>query len=79
MEYSPYPTICAYPALSDVLVQYEPHVLIFGLHRAAYELMSALNMQVYALEKVLKIKKDPVTQVLFMDEAMKVRVYFQFW
>jgi len=41
--------------------------------------MSALNMQVYALEKVLKIKKDPVTQVLFMDEAMKVRVYFQFW
>lgn len=26
----------------------------------------------YTLEKVLALKKDPVTQVVFLDEAMKV-------
>ncbi len=30
--------------------------------------------QVYTLEKVLILKKDPSTQVIFLDEAMKVRV-----
>lgn len=29
-------------------------------------------IQVYTLEKVLKVKKDPVSQALFLDEAMKV-------
>jgi hypothetical protein len=29
--------------------------------------------QVYTLEKVLKIKKDTVTQTVFLDEAIKVR------
>ena len=29
-------------------------------------------LQVYALEKVLKIKKDTSTHVVFLDEAMKV-------
>ena len=32
------------------------------------------NAQVYTLEKVLVLKKDPVTQVVFLDEAMKVGV-----
>ncbi len=26
----------------------------------------------YTLEKVLKLKKDPISQVVFLDEAMKV-------
>ena len=30
------------------------------------------RQQVYTLEKVLVVKKDPVTQVVFLDEAMKV-------
>lgn len=28
--------------------------------------------QVYSLEKVLKMKKDPISQIVFLDEAMKV-------
>jgi hypothetical protein len=27
---------------------------------------------VYTLEKVLKMKKDPISQIVFLDEAMKV-------
>ena len=34
---------------------------------------SCSRSQVYTLEKVLVVKKDPVTQVIFLDEAMKVR------
>lgn len=30
------------------------------------------DLQVYTLEKVLKLKKDPVSQIVFLDEAMKV-------
>lgn len=30
------------------------------------------NEQVYTLEKVLKIKKDPLTQADFLEEVMKV-------
>ena len=30
-------------------------------------------MQVYTLEKVLKLKKDAITQASFLDEAMTVR------
>jgi hypothetical protein len=30
-------------------------------------------MKIYTLEKVLKLKKDTVTQTVFLDEAMKVR------
>ena len=30
------------------------------------------DRQVYTLEKVLKLKKDPVSQIVFLDEAMKV-------
>lgn len=30
------------------------------------------DIQVYTLEKVLKMKKDPISQVVFLDEAMKV-------
>jgi hypothetical protein len=29
--------------------------------------------KIYTLEKVLKLKKDTVTQTIFLDEAMKVR------
>lgn len=31
-----------------------------------------INSQVYTLEKVLKMKKDTLSQVVFLDEAMKV-------
>lgn len=30
------------------------------------------DAQVYTLEKVLKMKKDPISQIIFLDEAMKV-------
>lgn len=30
------------------------------------------DAQVYTLEKVLKLKKDPISQIVFLDEAMKV-------
>jgi hypothetical protein len=30
------------------------------------------DKQVYTLEKVLKIKKDPITQTEFLDDVMKV-------
>lgn len=29
--------------------------------------------QVYTLEKVLRVKKDPASGMAFLDEAMKVR------
>ena len=32
----------------------------------------SINQQVYTLEKVLKLKKDTGTGVMFLDEAMKV-------
>lgn len=35
--------------------------------------MRSINQQVYTLERVLKLKKDPGTGVMFLDEAMKVR------
>ena len=31
-------------------------------------------VQVYTLEKVLKVKKDTVSQMVFLDEAMKVSI-----
>ena len=34
--------------------------------------VNCCDLQVYALEKVLKLKKDPVSQIVFLDEAMKV-------
>ncbi|KAI0044340.1 hypothetical protein FA95DRAFT_1497209 [Auriscalpium vulgare] len=34
--------------------------------------MTGACIKVYTLEKVLKLKKDPVSQVVFLDEAMKV-------
>ncbi|KAF8908809.1 Golgi transport complex subunit 5-domain-containing protein [Mucidula mucida] len=36
------------------------------------EQMSSCCIKVYTLEKVLKLKKDTVTQSVFLDEAMKV-------
>ena len=33
------------------------------------------DKQVYTLEKVLKIKKDPITQTEFLDDVMKVGSY----
>ncbi|EMD33616.1 hypothetical protein CERSUDRAFT_117729 [Gelatoporia subvermispora B] len=36
------------------------------------EEMADCCIKVYTLEKVLKLKRDPVTQVVFLDEAMKV-------
>ena len=34
--------------------------------------LDCCDLQVYTLEKVLKLKKDPVSQIVFLDEAMKV-------
>ncbi|VDC03616.1 unnamed protein product [Peniophora sp. CBMAI 1063] len=34
--------------------------------------MTGACIKVYILEKVLKLKKDPVSQIVFLDEAMKV-------
>ena len=34
--------------------------------------MAECCIKVYTLEKVLALKKDPVSQVVFLDEAMKV-------
>lgn len=34
--------------------------------------MAGACVKVYTLEKVLKMKKDPVSQIVFLDEAMKV-------
>ncbi|KZT65969.1 hypothetical protein DAEQUDRAFT_813938 [Daedalea quercina L-15889] len=38
---------------------------------ALIEEMTSCCVKVYALENVLKLKKDPMTQVVFLDEAMK--------
>jgi hypothetical protein len=38
---------------------------VFNTGTGAYD-------QVYTLEKVLKIKKDPITQTEFLDDVMKV-------
>lgn len=34
--------------------------------------LNGYDAQVYTLEKVLKLKKDPISQIVFLDEAMKV-------
>jgi hypothetical protein len=34
--------------------------------------LNGYGAQVYTLEKVLKLKKDPISQIVFLDEAMKV-------
>jgi hypothetical protein len=34
--------------------------------------LNGYDTQVYTLEKVLKLKKDPISQIVFLDEAMKV-------
>jgi hypothetical protein len=34
--------------------------------------MAGACVKVYTLEKVLKLKKDPVSQIVFLDESMKV-------
>lgn len=34
--------------------------------------MAGACVKVYTLEKVLKLKKDPISQIVFLDEAMKV-------
>ena len=42
-----------------------------GEHKARVR-GDALTAQVYTLEKVLRIKRDPTTQLEFLDEVMKV-------
>ncbi|KAI0250167.1 Golgi transport complex subunit 5-domain-containing protein [Lactifluus subvellereus] len=39
---------------------------------ALIEDMTGACVKVYTLEKVLKLKKDPISQIVFLDEAMKV-------
>lgn len=41
-------------------------------HERTSKLTRRLSFQVYTLEKVLRVKKDPATQTPFLDEAMKV-------
>jgi hypothetical protein len=42
------------------------------LHKGKLSSENSAYDQVYTLEKVLKIKKDPVTQTEFLDDVMKV-------
>jgi len=37
--------------------------------------LSQCCIKVYTLERVLKLKKDPISQVVFLDEAMKASAY----
>ena len=46
---------------------------LWGSLESLIEEMADCCIKVYTLEKVLKIKRDPVTEVVFLDEAMKVR------
>ena len=45
---------------------------LWGSLESLIEEMADCCVKVYTLEKVLKIKRDPVTDVVFLDEAMKV-------
>ncbi|KAH9940460.1 uncharacterized protein BXZ73DRAFT_98890 [Epithele typhae] len=45
---------------------------LWGSLESLIEEMADCCIKVYTLEKVLKVKRDPVTDVVFMDEAMKV-------
>ena len=42
------------------------------MHKGRFEMCNSAYDQVYTLEKVLKIKKDPITQTEFLDDVMKV-------
>ncbi len=45
---------------------------LWGSLESLIEEMADCCVKVYTLEKVLKVKRDPVTDVVFLDEAMKV-------
>ncbi|KAI0633283.1 Golgi transport complex subunit 5-domain-containing protein [Trametes polyzona] len=45
---------------------------LWGSLESLVEEMADCCIKVYTLEKVLKVKRDPVTDVVFLDEAMKV-------
>ncbi|KAI0769620.1 Golgi transport complex subunit 5-domain-containing protein [Trametes elegans] len=45
---------------------------LWGSIESLIEEMADCCIKVYTLEKVLKVKRDPVTDVVFLDEAMKV-------
>jgi len=45
---------------------------LWGSLESLIEEMADCCIKVYTLEKVLKMKKDPTTHILFLDEAMKV-------
>lgn len=46
---------------------------LWGSLESLIEEMADCCIKVYTLEKVLRVKRDPVTDVVFLDEAMKVR------
>ena len=45
---------------------------LWGSLESLIEEMADCCIKVYTLEKVLRIKRDPVTDIVFLDEAMKV-------
>ena len=45
---------------------------LWGSLESLIEEMADCCVKVYTLEEVIKIKRDPVTDVVFLDEAMKV-------
>ena len=47
---------------------------LFLLYLSATPFDAGISAQVYTLEKVLKLKKDTVSQTVFLEEAMKVAV-----
>ena len=48
---------------------------LWGSLESLIEEMADCCIKVYTLEKVLRLKRDPVTDVVFLDEAMKVKLY----
>ena len=45
---------------------------MWGSLESLIEEMADCCIKVYTLEKVLRVKRDPVTDVVFLDEALKV-------
>jgi hypothetical protein len=46
----------------------------YGLGCSRVDLCSRMKTKVYTLEKVLNVKKDPLTGVSFLDESMTVGI-----
>ncbi|KZT08475.1 uncharacterized protein LAESUDRAFT_68768 [Laetiporus sulphureus 93-53] len=61
--------------MTSCCIKVGPHVSLRArvLLGARVSSHTSHHVQVYALETVLKLKRDPTSQIVFLDEAMKVR------